>query len=67
MAAKRYKGRKRFLLGKVRGESRRIRRLGNTSVRDLMADRLVGCVLDFLSSTGVGKVKEGVCFSSRAP
>ena len=44
------------------------RRPGNTSARALLADRrFIGFVLDFLISTGEGKVKEGVVFSGRAP
>ena len=63
MSTKTHKERKGFFLGKVQRESRRVRRPGNTSVRDLMADRrFAGSILDFLSSNGVGKVKEGVCF-----
>ena len=72
-----YTRKKSFFLGKTQGEGRGTgesrgtggsRRPGNTSVRALMADReFIGFILDSLISTGVGKVKEGVVFSGRAP
>ena len=42
-------------------------RPGNCSVGKLLSDaRFAGAVLNFLSATGVGKVKEGVCLASSA-
>ena len=50
-----YKGKKDFLLGRLQGRSLGP---GNTSVRDLMADkRFIGPVLRFFRSTGVGKLR----------
>ena len=63
-----YKGKKVFYLGRMQGGSRRVRGPGNTSVRDPMTDRCcIGPVFPFLGRTEVGRVKEGVVFSSGAP
>lgn len=49
VSARRYKERKGFFLGKMQGESRGKRGPGNTSIRELMADRrFIGPVLRFL-------------------
>ena len=62
-----YKGRKGFFLGMQSSDGLGMRRPGNTSIRELLADRrFVVPVLRF-RVTGVGKVKEGVVFSSGAP
>ena len=46
------------------GQGRAKRRPGNTSIRELMADkRSTEVVLTFLRTTGVGKLKEGVLSS----
>ena len=51
-----YKGGKGFAFG-VTGAAGP----GNTSVKKLLSDsRFVGAVLDFLKSTGAGKLKSGV-------
>ena len=55
------------MLGSSLGEFGGIRRPGNTSVGDLLADRRFTGFVDFLSKTGVGKVKEGMSFFSGAP
>lgn len=63
-----YKGREGFLLEGMQDQSSGARRPGNTSIRDLLADRrFIGPVLNFLRNTGVGRVKEGVVFSSDPP
>ena len=57
-----YKGRKGFCFGTRKSQIRP----GNCSVGRLMADsRLTEAVLKFLSSTGVGKIKKGVCRQGR--
>ena len=64
MAARMYKGRKGFFLGRGQEEIWRARKPRDTSVREILADRrFTGFILRFL---GVRKVKERVCFSSRA-
>ena len=63
-----YKGRKGFMLGGTQENSGGVIRPGNTSVRDLLADRrFTGFVTDFPSNTGVGRVKDGMSLSSGAP
>ena len=64
----RYRGRKGFYLGR-QGDSRvAVRRPGNTPIGVLMSDeRFLPAVLNFLSKTKVGKLKEGVMVSSRTP
>ena len=63
-----YKGRKGFYLGERHGGNMRTRKPGNTPVRKPMADRRsIGPILRFLGSRGVGKVKDGVIFSTGAP
>ena len=52
-----YKGRKGFCFG----IEKKIKRPGNTSVRDSLSDeRFTETVLNFLEKTGVGKIKQGV-------
>ena len=55
-----YKGRKGFMLGGTQENSGGVIRPGNTSVRDLLADRrFTGFATDFPSNTGVGRVEAG--------
>ena len=64
----RYKGWKGFFMGWTGRQAGMARRPGNTPVRSLLADRrFIGPALDFLRSTRVGMVKEGVVLSSGTP
>lgn len=63
----RYRGRKGFYLGR-QGDRVAVRRPRNTPIGVLMSDeRFLPAVLNFLSRTKVGKLKEGVMVSSRTP
>lgn len=67
MVAGVYKGKRGFFVGEGQGKGRMVGGPRNASIKELMSDRrFTSCILSFLRSTGVGRVKEGVAFSNHA-